>query len=1050
AEMAGTRGKGSKLKSRGLARMPDESEPLKTLISEADDGSSFSEEAKVEVLNSEAAPAKNDEEQLMDDGHDIGYEINDDDGNMMILTNLDEEIKLEDVSHGGNTITNIEVENCPEKINENETEADMTDGGAALPNVDVKGSNEGTNTEEPEEIENLRIGEEVKGPVISACVTNAGEDLAASEHVLEENSTENMQNDKEANELIAEMSVNTRGENEGDEIIKENASPTNEVIAVTEQVTQPKKKIIRRKLIKKNISLGNEPVNSSAENEGDESVKEDVSPANEVIAAAEKVIQPKKIILRKKLIRKNIALGNVPASSPTENGGDVVVSSPAENGGDESIKEDESPANEVLAAAEKAIQPKKKILRKILIRKNIALGNVPASSPAEDGGVVLVSAPAKNGGDESIKEDESPANEVVAATEKMIQPKKKIIRRKLIKKNISLGNVPVSSPAENGGDESIKEDESIGNEVKAAAEKGLQPKKKIVRKLIRKRMSLGNMTAVDEAKVQLSAVYEGSGVPCEAGTSAEVKPQCLEDNDASGEAHKEGQIENLKNEETVEGKPIVKINKKVNKIRKKNPQGQSGMQTASVAQEPKLELTNDDPTSNKSIEHETKNEEELKPKPGLSRSQKRKNRKLLDQSIQNVDAEDVDKSGSSKNTKLPKKVDSMGMIFMCNSETKKDCYKYKVFGLPAAKKDIVSKIYKGMRLFLFDIDLKMLYGVYKAAGSGSYNVEPRAFKSQYPSQDGGLMASPAADTDESIKWLSMDGASGGGVMRRVRFTILEDCLPIPEEKFKKVIKENYFTKNKFDCQLTNEQVKNLCKLFHEANKRSESKRGGQSQRAVASSSARVDRKRKWEDDSSKRVGLDPSSSRGRERRRKIQEPVRHVPMIRGQEIRHAPVVRFQEEMRSAVVVRGQEQLRLAPVVTDERYRHPVVVYDRESYRPPVTSSSLYQPIRGVDPPRTRIYTHERDPGVDTYRRDPAMDYRDPGISAPRDSRHYAELPTHHDPYATYREPLVYREPAYVTETRLDPYNYSLATEGRLSEYYRSDDNRPPLPLHRRY
>ncbi|XP_074301815.1 uncharacterized protein LOC141633277 [Silene latifolia] len=882
--MVGTRGKGPKSKSRDLAFVHDEPEPLQTLISEAAEGS-LSEEAKVEVFYSEAVPLHVDEKQLMDDGHAIGYEIND--GDVTVLTSLDEDDKLEDVSDGGNAITNIEVENRLERTNENETEADMTVGGDAVPNVDVKGSNEGTNAEELEENENLCTGKEEKKPDINACVTNADEGLAASKHVLEENSTEYMHNDKEANELIAEVSVNTRVENEGDEFIKENASPTNEVIA----------------------------------------------------------------------------------------------------------------------AAEKVIQPKKKIIRKKLIRKNIALGNVSVSSPAENGGV------------ESIKEDVSPANEVIAAAEKVIQPKKKIVRKKLIKKNISLGNAPVSSPAENGGDESIKDEESVGNEAIVAAENVLQPKKKIVRELIRKRLSLGNVTAVNEAKLQLSAGNEGSGVPCEAGTSAEVKPQCLEDNDTSGEVRNEGQIENSKNEETVEGKPIVKINKKVNRIRKKNPQGQPGMQTAIVEQKPELEPTNDDPTSkeNQPIEHETENEEAVKPKPRISRSQKRKNRKAVDESTQNVDAEDVDRSGSSKKSKLPKKVDGMGMIFMCNSETKKDCYKYTVFGLPAAKKDIVSKIYKGMRLFLFDIDLKMLYGIYKAAGPGSYNVEPRAFKSQYPSQ--------------------------------VRFTILEDCLPVAEEKFKKVIKENYFTKNKFDCQLTSEQVKNLCKLFHEANKRSESKLGGRNQRAVATSSSRVDRKRKWEEDSSKRVGLGPSSSRGRERRRKVQEPVRHVHMIRGQETRYAPVVRVQEETSSAVVVRGQEQLRLVPMVTDQRYRHPVVVYDRESYRPPVTSSSLYQPIRGEDPPRTRIYTYERDPGVDSYRRDSTMEYRDPGISAPRDSRHYVEPPTLREPYTTYREPLVYCEPAYVTETRQDPYNYSLA-EGR--EYYRSDDNRPPLPLHRRY
>lgn len=93
-----------------------------------------------------------------------------------------------------------------------------------------------------------------------------------------------------------------------------------------------------------------------------------------------------------------------------------------------------------------------------------------------------------------------------------------------------------------------------------------------------------------------------------------------------------------------------------------------------------------------------------------------------------------DKPESSQKRKVKKRVESMGMIFMCSSETKKDCYQYKVLGLPESKKDIVEKIYTGMRLFLYDVDLKLMYGIYKAAGPGGYNIEPTAFKRQFPSQ----------------------------------------------------------------------------------------------------------------------------------------------------------------------------------------------------------------------------------------------------------------------------------------------------------------------------
>ncbi|KAL9235311.1 hypothetical protein vseg_010077 [Gypsophila vaccaria] len=576
-------------------------------------------------------------------------------------------------------------------------------------------------------------------------------------------------------------------------------------------------------------------------------------------------------------------------------------------------------------------------------------------------------------------------------------------------------HVPVSIRTKNV-DESIKENASPSNEVKDVAEKVSRPKKKVMRKkLIKKRISLGkSVTAINEAKQQASEKNEGSVVLCETGTSNESKPLSAEDNQATVEVGKLNNTENVQDQEKAEGKPLVR---KLNILKKKKPLGVSGVQTGNVEQGPKP--TDDEPpnTENQIIEQEIKNEVALKPKARRNRLRKRKTKKVVEEGTQDVtldmNAKDVDKPGSSKNGKS-KKVDSMGMIFMCSSETKKDCYRYKVFGLPAGKKDIVSKIYKGMRLFLFDVDLKMLYGIYKAAGPGSSNIEPRAFKSKFPSQ--------------------------------VRFSVLEDCLPIAEEKFKKIIKENYYTKNKFDCQLNNEQVKNLCQLFRETTKKSESIRAGQRQKAVAST--RVDRKRKRTEDN-RRVAPVAISSRERERRGRGPEQVRHVHVVRTQEdTRRAPVLRGQDDIGHALLVRGREETRLAPMVIDERYRRPVVVYEREAYLPQLAPSSLHQPLRAEDPSVTRIYSYERDPGVATYRRDPAIDYRDLAISAPRESRHYAERSVH-GVYATYREPHVYREPAYDVARRHEHYDY-LSTEGRYAEYYRSDDARPPLPLHRRY
>lgn len=134
--------------------------------------------------------------------------------------------------------------------------------------------------------------------------------------------------------------------------------------------------------------------------------------------------------------------------------------------------------------------------------------------------------------------------------------------------------------------------------------------------------------------------------------------------------------------------------------------------------------------------------------------------------------------------KEKKKIDIAGLIFMCNTATKKDCFKYRVFGLPEAKKDIVEQVKKGIKLFLFDIDRRVLYGIYKASSEGGINLMEEAFK------------------DSNRKFPA-----------QVRFRIHKDCMPLEENVFKQAIKENYFRGNKFKCELNIEQVGKLMQLF---------------------------------------------------------------------------------------------------------------------------------------------------------------------------------------------------------------------------------------------
>ena len=688
--MVGPKGKGkasaSKLNSKNLALVCAEPEPLKSSIENSAAGPLDKEEDN-EILNereNSVCDEKTDEiicGTAVGDGHEeeqLAKKVNDEEkdfANELIVDRTDDvplygqtvEVS-EDVSIGVIAAGIAENEGKVNKVVPEEDAEPMQDG---LSNKDIEAGLETNNPDVPGE--NMNITEGSSG----------------SEHRIMEELVNSVL-DEEADKV----NVKEQGTSTGIEKIEckgDGASIANDVKSVTQNVDRPRRKVLKKKVVKKKMAVG-----------------DDVAPLEET--------------------KLQSSIGDETSSEldkATESGEEMKRS--------EVTAEVEGNVNEGLSASEHGIMEEK--LADDMQNKETKKVNAeePAGTSTDNGKI------------ECAGEDAEIANGVKSVTENVNRPKRKVLKKKVVKKKVGVqddvavvdeAKLPSSFGAEvSGKADKADANEHARNEEKAVLADGgkIELTGDIADNVkVHTEKANGSKTTVLKKKIVKKKVVLSDGV----ASVNKAKLQSSIENDASGKANEAVQNKDVKNEDKLEVRPAVRVNKKRKRIRKKKvPGSRADGATAADEQKPKVTTGETGTKENKETDGKDGNTEEAaKSEDRVGRSNKRKKKKKWSEDTRKVVPDGISTPGPSGKNKSSERADGMGMIFMCSSETKKDCYRYKVLGLPASKKDIVSKIYKGMRLFLFDVDLRMMYGIYKAAGPGGYNIEPRAFRSQFPSQ----------------------------------------------------------------------------------------------------------------------------------------------------------------------------------------------------------------------------------------------------------------------------------------------------------------------------
>lgn len=78
--------------------------------------------------------------------------------------------------------------------------------------------------------------------------------------------------------------------------------------------------------------------------------------------------------------------------------------------------------------------------------------------------------------------------------------------------------------------------------------------------------------------------------------------------------------------------------------------------------------------------------------------------------------------------------DMKGFLFACTQSSQEECIRRLLFGSDKQYGAVALRVKRGDFLFLLNLETDLLYGVFRAATDGTFNIEPEAWKGKYPYQ----------------------------------------------------------------------------------------------------------------------------------------------------------------------------------------------------------------------------------------------------------------------------------------------------------------------------